>query len=427
MKNTTPISSFSRNKIVLNSAVNIGAKKVTQYSKRAFMSKERYQKEVSKTNSAIAELLFDNISLLKGTAVKITQALSLHGMLPEEITEELSKSYNQIKPINQALVMKVIKNEFQKSHEALFKEFSLKPFASASLGQVHLAKTNKDKKVAVKIQYPSIDKTVKNDLSFIKKVVYFSDNYRSIIEEVEERLYEEIDYEKELHNTQWAYENLNSELIRVPKVYKKYSTKHILTTEYIEGMDLYSWLKTNPPMEQKQKIANSIFDVFVKSVFHHKKIQADPNPANYMVTFDNKLVLIDFGCMKSFDDAFIKNYIKIIQTYILNDASDVATIYQEIGLINHKNDMTNKLFKEEITPFNKWAVEPFLSDEYRFTKEYLKKGVEYGEALTKKPFTVVKDYIFLDRTIHGLFSLFEQMDVVVDMRGIRKALGLTNC
>jgi len=424
MKKTTPISSFSRNKIVLGSAVNIGAKKVTQYSKRAFMSKEKYQKEVSKTNSAIAELLFDNISLLKGTAVKITQALSLHGMLPEEITQELSKSYNQIKPISQALVIKVIKNEFQKSHDELFKEFSLKPFASASLGQVHLAKTDKDKKVAVKIQYPSIDKTVKNDIKFVKKIVRLSANYLSIIEEVEEKLYEEIDYEKELRNTQWAYVNLNSELIVVPKVYKKYSTKHILTTEYIEGMDLHSWLKTNPTMEQKQKIANSIFDVFVKSVFEHKKIQADPNPANYMVTSDNKLALIDFGCMKSFDDAFIKNYIDIMQTYILNDPDDVTTVYQEMGLINHKNDMTDKLFKEVISPFNQWAVEPYLSDEYRFTKEYLKQGVEYGEALTKKPFTVVKDYVFLDRTIHGLFSLFEQMDVVVDMRGMRKALGL---
>jgi len=158
MKDDLPISSFSRTKTILNSGVKIGTKKAIQFSKRAFLSVEEYKKEKDNTNNEIAIVLFENISLLKGTAVKIAQALALHNILPLNIQKELSKSYNQVKPLNKALVIKILKNEFKKDYQDIFKEFNLKAFASASLGQVHLATSFKDDKLAVKIQYPAIDK-----------------------------------------------------------------------------------------------------------------------------------------------------------------------------------------------------------------------------------------------------------------------------
>lgn len=422
MKNNLPISSFNRNKSIAKSAIKISAKKATQFSKKAFLSTEDYTKEKEKIDNEIAKILFENISLLKGTAVKITQALVLHNILPSTIQKELSKSYNQIQPINQVLIIKVLKNEFKKEYSDIFKKFDLKPFASASLGQVHLAITKDDEKIAVKIQYPSIDKTIQNDIKLIKKLVSFKKNILSIVEEVEEKLHEEVDYKKEMKNNLWAYKSFNSKDIIVPKIYEEYCTKHILTTSFIKGLDLYSWLLTNPKQRYKTIIANNIFDIFAKSIFKYKKIQADPNPANYIVTSENKLALIDFGCVKSFEKKFIENYINIFKVYNSANKNEILKLYKKIGFIQNIEDVTDEIYKTKILPFNKWAIEPFLNDEYKFTKEYLDEGVKYADMFLNKPFLVIKDFIFLDRVSHGLFSLFEQMNVVIDMRIFREYL-----
>ncbi len=423
MKDNLPISSFKRTKSIVKSAIKITGKKAVQFSKRAFLSKKDYVKEEEKINNEIGVILFDNISLLKGTAVKITQALVLHNILPTTIQKELSKSYNQIKAINQVLVTKVLKNEFKKEYLAIFKEFSLIPFASASLGQVHLATTFNDETIAVKIQYPSIDITIRNDIQLIKRLLILKKSILPIIEEVEEKLYEEIDYKKEMQNTLWAYKSFNSKEIIVPKVYEKHCTKHILATSFIEGLDLYSWLRTNPKQKYKEIIANNMFDIFTKSIFKYKKIQADPNPANYIITNQNKLALIDFGCVKSFEKKFIKNYINIFKVYGCTNKNEILHVYKEIGCIENIEDINDDIFKTKILPFNKWAIEPFLQDKYTFTKEYLEEGVKYADMFLDKPFTVVKDFVFLDRVSHGLFSLFEQMNVSIDMRKFRKYIG----
>jgi predicted unusual protein kinase regulating ubiquinone biosynthesis (AarF/ABC1/UbiB family) len=156
----------------------------------------------------------------------------------------------------------------------------------------------------------------------------------------------------------------------------------------------------------------------------HKKIQADPNPANYIVTPDNKLALIDFGCIKEFSNEFIKNYTELFRIYKSSNKNKILKSYKQMGLIRNIDDIDDDLFQNKILAFNKWAVEPFLTNEYKITKKYLEKGVEFADIFVNKPFLMVKDFVFLDRTFHGLFSLFEQMDVVIDMKSFRVSVGL---
>jgi predicted unusual protein kinase regulating ubiquinone biosynthesis (AarF/ABC1/UbiB family) len=419
----TPISSFDRTKVVLKTTAKVGAIKSKEIVKRAFLSQEKRQEVKDSVKDEVAKVIFENISLLKGTAVKIAQSLALHNILPLSLQKELTKSYNSIEPINQALVMKIVQNEFQKFYYEVFKEFELKPFASASLGQVHRAKTFDGESIAVKIQYPSIDKTIKSDINLIRKLIPLKKNISDIIDEIEDKLYDEIDYKKEALNTKWAYKNFQTENSLVPKVYDKYSTRHILTTEYIEGVDLFSWLKTNPTKKQKELVANEIFHIFIKSIFELKQIQADPNPANYLITKENKVALIDFGCVKKFDEDFIAEFINIMRIYTLDDREKILQAYKEIELISDKANVSDAVY-QGILRFNRWAVKPILSDSFVFTKEYLDVGVEFTDFFTKKPFKVVRDYIFLDRTMHGLWSLFEQMGVDIDMREYKGYLNL---
>ncbi len=406
--NNIPTSKFKRGKVIAKTAINIGAKRAVQFVKKE--PKEKVENEIGK-------ILFENIALLKGTAVKIAQTLSMHNILPKSIQKELSKSYNNITPINRALVIKIIKNEFKKDYNKIFKEFNLTPFASASLGQVHLATLKNNTKVAVKIQYPSIDKTIKSDISLFKSISVIRKEILPIINEVQERLFEEIDYNLELTNTNFANRYLSSDDIIIPYAYKEYSTKHILTTTYIDGLDIYKWLKTNPSKDNKTKVANIIFKAFVKSLFELKTIQADPNPGNYIITSNNKVAIIDFGCVKRFDDKFIKEFKNLIKIYKSSNIDEILKAYKDIGLIGSLDIDKNSI--NAILEFNRWAIEPYLQDSFKFSKEWLDLALKYSDIFTKKPFSVVRDYIFIDRTMHGLFSLFYNMDVVIDTREFR--------
>jgi len=416
--NNIPTSKFQRGKQIAKAATKIAAKKAALFAQKKLNSSTN----IDRIDNEIGKILFENISLLKGTAVKVAQSLAMHNLLPKSIQNKLSKSYNAITPINRALVLKILKNEFSKDYKAIFNEFSLTPFASASLGQVHLAKLKDNTQVAVKVQYPSIDKTIKSDIAIFKSLSIVKKRILPIIEEVEERLYEEIDYNLELNNTNFARKYLNSDDIIVPYAYKNYSTKHILTTTYIKGSDIYKWLQTNPNQEAKNRVANIIFKIFVKSLFELKTIQADPNPGNYIITPKNRVATIDFGCVKKFDDKFLEEFKELIKIYKSNNTQDVLKAYKKIGLI--KSIDIDKKAIESIIEFNKWAIMPYLQDNYKFSKEWLDLGLKYSDIFTKKPFSVVKDYVFIDRTMHGLFSLFYNMNATINMQDFRKSVGI---
>jgi len=424
MKNNTPISSFERSKVVFKGAAKIGAKKTLSFGKKAFLSNEKKKIEDENVDDEIAEIIFKNLSFLKGTAIKISQSLVLHNLLPQKLQKKLSKSFNDVNPISQVLVMKVLENEFGKTYDKIFNEFNLKPFASASLGQVHLAKKG-DKQLAIKIQYPSIDKTIKNDLKLLNTLAKMKKDLLPVLDEIKKRLYEEIDYKNEYENTLWAYKNFNSKDIIVPKVYKEFSNTHIITTQFINAIDLHKWLKTKPSLKSKTKIAKLLFEIFTKSVFKLHKIQADPNPANYLITGDEKLVLIDFGCVKGFDSDFIAKYINLFIVYQSHEKKKILKAYKDMGFIKDEKDIDDNLY-EQISQFNDWVMEPFLTTEYRFTKEYLQKGMKFANLFSSKPFFVVEEFVFLDRTMHGLFSLFANMEVNVDMEYFRSFINLKN-
>jgi len=422
--NKVPTSSIFRVKTVVEGALSIGRERAVVLVKRPFLSEDNYEKLKEENTAQIAEILFEKISVLKGTAVKIAQSLAMHNVLPYQVHQTLQKSYNRIEPISKVVIMQVLKAEYGKDYKKVFAHFNLHPFAAASLGQVHEARTFDGKRLAIKVQYPGIDKTIRSDLELMKNFMRFHDNLAEILDEVRVRILEEVDYKKELQNYRWAYERFNTPTTVVPKVYEDFCTPHIIAADYIEGVDLLSWLESRPPMRQKKQIANAIWKVFVESVFDYRKIQADPNPGNYLVTNDGRLALVDFGCMKSFSEEFISLYKRLFQSAVTNKKDEILALYRQAGFLDVDEERADKAYRDVIEPFNRWAVEPLLCETFVFSKAYLEKGVEFAARFSSKPFNINKDFIFLDRTLHGLYALFERMGVPVDMRPFRQRVGL---
>jgi hypothetical protein len=115
---------------------------------------------------------------------------------------------------------------------------------------------------------------------------------------------------------------------------------------------------------------------------------------------------------------------ELFRMYKSSNKNKILKSYKQMGLIKNIEDIDDDLFQNKVLAFNKWAIEPFLTNEYKITKKYLEKGVKLADVFLNKPFLIVKDFVFLDRTFHGLFSLFEQMDVVIDMKSFRASVDL---
>ncbi len=417
MDNALPTGKLSRGKVVGKALLKIGANK----SKRFLTNGDKTQ-----SHEAIADIIFDALGELKGVSVKIAQQVAL-GMpfLPPAYLEKISKSFNAIPSINKALVRKIIKTELGTYPQDTFDSFNMEAFAAASLGQVHLA-SKENETLAVKVQYPGIKKSIASDMSLIHfglKRFAKGQNVDHIIDEIEGRLYEEVDYELEADNATFFKEHLNNAKIVIPQVYPKLSSEKVITTSFLEGLDLESYLDTNPTQEQKNTYGQLIFDNFFTSLYKLKRIHADPNPGNFLFLDEEKLGLIDFGCVKKIDSDFLQSY-NALHLDLLVGAEDEILVehYYRLGMI--EKDVPEKMlyfYQEVIKPLDRLYIEPLSGESYDFKvhNDFSKRGFEAVFEVQKKQYHSVhqvnEEYLFLDRTLLGYYALFEKMGAKIEI------------
>ncbi|HIP51550.1 MAG TPA: AarF/ABC1/UbiB kinase family protein [Campylobacterales bacterium] len=433
MKNNTqlqkkiPTSKVARGTVVGKAMFKIGVASSKGAVKRAFMSKEKKEEAKSDTNAQIAKVIIDSLGQLKGVSVKIAQQVALGlPFLPQEYLDEINKSFNSISPINKALIRKIVKQELGDYPQNVFETFDNDAFGAASLGQVHKA-THNTKELAVKVQYPGIAKSIESDLSVIKFALSRfakGQNIDHLMTEVEQRLTEEVDYYMEAENTKYFAENLNHELIVVPKVVEELSTKTVLTSTFLEGDGFETFLKSNPSQELRNHYAQVIFDSFFMGLYKLKMIHADPNPGNFIFMADNMLGMIDFGCVKRVDDEFNKSFSKL-HILLMDKASDeeVAQQYADLEMID-QGEMSEMVdfYQSVIKPLDRIYIEIFEGEKYDFKEnnDFSKRGfntiMEVQKSQRHAVHKMNADYIFIDRTLLGYYNMFEKMEATIDTR-----------
>ncbi len=418
-----PTTKLQRTKILAKATLKIGIKKGKSYI--VPNSKEQTQDE-------IGEIILQALNELKGVSVKIAQTLVL-GMpfLNTNYLEKISKSFDSITPINRALIRKIIKQELGAYPEKLFDKFNLKAFASASLGQVHKAEL-RGEELAVKVQYPGIAKSIQSDMTIIKFALKrFSKGAKveHIVEELSDRLSEELDYLNEAKNSQKFLKANRSSDIVIPKVIKELSSKKVLTTEFLDGLTFKEFLAANPSQKQRDRYAQLIFDNFFDSLYGIKTIHADPNPGNFLFLQDGRLGIIDFGCTKKVDGEFLKSFNRLHLSLIDEiEPLEIAKQYMQLGMIEPASDEEMlKFYKEIINPLDTIYIEIFKQDRYDFkNSNYAKRGFDAIFKVQKKQAKSVQnynqDYLFIDRTLLGYYAMFERMGAQIDTGYVKELM-----
>ena len=184
------------------------------------------------------------------TFIKLGQILSnRNDILPKDITDELSKLQNHVKPFDEKEAVKIIETELCKTIDEVFESFDTKPKASASISQVHVGILRENgEKVAVKVKRPNIEENILTDLEIIVWLSNIIEKYneefalmkpQKLISAFKSQLLQELDFNFEKNNTiKFAKYFKNNKNIKIAKIYENYSTKNILTMEYIDGIKI---------------------------------------------------------------------------------------------------------------------------------------------------------------------------------------------
>src|SRR5256884_622765 len=271
---------------------------------RAFLGEEKGRIKLKSTHIRAARRMADEMHALRGPAMKLGRMLSLQtGVLRDEILAELATLQMAAPGMHPSLVRVQIKGSLGREPEEIFKQFTPEPFAAASLGQVHHAITREGQRVAVKIQYPGIRRAIENDFTlfrtFSKPAQASGHIPKSAIDEIEEQIIAETDYLREADNIEFLAERLAPlSFVRVPRVFREYSSDKVLTMSLMTGRHLEDFLAQRPSQKLRNQLGAHLFELFYFQVLKVEALHADPHWGNYLFNDDAGVSLVDFGCVK---------------------------------------------------------------------------------------------------------------------------------
>lgn len=420
MKATSPSprGRVARSTVVGAAALKASARKTRQLLSEPFQNEQERLHAAEQADQEIAKILFNACTVLRGTALKLAQVLATeYELVPPAFRDQFARAANDATPINRALVYRIIKTELGDWREH-FSAFAELPFAAASLGQVHAATGLSGEPLAVKIQYPGVADGVASDLSLARAVLTptrFRSVFESCLDELRERLGEELDYLLEAEHTNWFREHVMNSWVRIPMAYSEHSTRHVLVTERLGGCQLSEWLATDPPRELREHYGQLLVDLFYECVFERHFIHADPNFGNYLFSDDGQLGLIDFGCVRRLDERAVR---ALRQVYTLddNDPRSIERIHAEMG-VKYRSSTSRPQLNRFLTDWSKWISEPYRSGQFNFAE---RSYIDRGAVLEREAREIVEScggaFLYFGRAQHGLQRLLQTLGVSVNMR-----------
>ena len=271
--------------------------------------------------------------------IKASQFIATRAdLLPDEWVSTLAGLHDRVPPRPFAMIKHRIETDLGKPLDRVFSEFAETPIASASLAQVHRARLHDGRLCAVKVQYPGIDGIVRADLgnlTFVLKVLAWLEpnfDFRIIAREALKYVPMELDFLHEADNCDTIRHNfaLDPEVI-VPEVYREFTTRRVLTMEFIEGIKITRVEELEAAGIDKHAVAQKLTEVFCAQILRDGFFHADPHPGNILVQPGPKLVLLDFGLAKDFPPAFRDGIVRLTFAILSNDKDAMVRAFTELG------------------------------------------------------------------------------------------------
>lgn len=371
-----------------------------------------------------ARALASALGKTKGPLMKVAQILStIPDLLPPEYADELSQLQAQAPPMGWAFVKRRMRAELGPDWQEKFTDFGKEAAHAASLGQVHRATLPDGREVACKLQYPDMSSAVESDVGQLKSLLGMFRRFdgsidpEEIVEEISDRLREELDYKRERKAMNLYREMLGEkDFVHIPAPVDELSTDRLLTMEWVNGQPLTAY--EGAPQEVRNGIAKRLYWTWWLPMTQYAVIHGDPHLGNYQVTNGGEgLNLLDFGCIRIFPPNFVGGVVDLYRAIRADDFDAAYAAYEKWGFKNLNKDLVEVL--------NIWArfiYGPLLEDRVRSVADGVAPG-EYGRAQAfevrkklkeKGPVTIPREFVFMDRAAIGLGAAYIRLGAEIN-------------
>jgi predicted unusual protein kinase regulating ubiquinone biosynthesis (AarF/ABC1/UbiB family) len=374
------------------------------------------------------------LGTMRGLAAKVGQMASyVDGVVPEgqkDAFEGALKKLRSMAPTSDsAEVRAVLEDSIGKKMEELFKDWDDKPIASASIGQVHRATLHDGTEVAVKVQHPGIDEAVESDLSnagLLERMVAATAGSRfqtkEWLEVIRARFREELDYSLEAERQRrFAKLHEGDAQIHVPRVIDSHTARHVLTTEFVRGVD-FEDAQSAPEAERKQW-AEALWRFVFKGTLVGAMFNADPHPGNYIFQEGGRVAFLDYGCVQEIDPQNRSNARKVHRAALDGDRKRFHQASMELM------SMRPGPLADKALSYMDLNYRPLFETPFRVTRPFAALMVERMTEMAKMArtlpeehfFTMPPEMFFMNRLQFGFYSVLARLDVEADYKGTEEA------
>jgi predicted unusual protein kinase regulating ubiquinone biosynthesis (AarF/ABC1/UbiB family) len=363
---------------------------------------------------------------MKGVTMKIGQIMSLmSGSVPDGFAERMATLQAAAPPMAPELVRQVFMEDFGRPPEKLFRRFESRPFAAASIGQVHRAELHDRTKVAVKVQYPGVRDAIASDLANLGTVfgmmgvVAKGFDPGPMVEDLRQGIGDELDYALEASRQQRFYEVFEDHpFIVVPRVYPELSSARILVQQFIEGKPFAA--AREMPQEARDRIAEIIFRFTFGSMHRYGLFQADPHAGNYLLLDDGRVAFLDFGCIAEFEPAVMDGINKLITGVLTDDMAKWREAMEEIGYVPDAVTLSTEEIWEQLKVYYTFIREDGVTYTPELAASLIKQNLMLtGEAgRINRQLNIPKGVVFTQRITFGFAGLMASIRATGPWRSI---------
>jgi len=372
-----------------------------------------------------ADDVVEELGSMKGALMKLGQMASyIDEDMPQTFRSAMGRLQHNAPPMSPELASSVIEDELGAPPERIFARWDPLPFAAASIGQVHRAITAGGRAVAVKVQYPGIARTIVSDvqnvalLRRIAAAAFPGLDTRSLIDELGERLREEVDYLLEAENqTLFATYYEGHPVIHVPHVVSELSTSRVLTSELVVGSRFDEVLLWS---QHERNLAAETINRFVsRSLYRLHAFNGDPHPGNYLFHGEGRVTFLDFGLTKHFSDKDLAPLVDAVRFLVVeNDPEGFRVSLERAGFLRVGAPVPTEAVVDRFGVFYSTVLrdEPMTLTP-SFASAIVRRFFDARGPLA--PYSdVPRAYVILQRINLGLYALLGSLHATANWRRI---------
>jgi predicted unusual protein kinase regulating ubiquinone biosynthesis (AarF/ABC1/UbiB family) len=283
-----------------------------------------------------------SLGQLKGIAMKVGQILSyIDVALPEDVRAALGALQSASPQMPFERVVAILQEDLGTARaDELLSRMDRTAVAAASIGQVHRATVPDRTPVAVKVRYPDIDRAIANDFGpaafgvTLASLLYPGADIESFVREARERFLLECDYTQEAASQErFARIYASHPILRVPAVHGGYASGRVLTTTWMDGLDLDAYIATDPPRAERDAIGAALFELYVGTLFRHGLYNCDPHPGNYVFQTGGRVAILDYGCTRAFPAPFVAKLAALTRAVHADRRDDLHAAFVALGMV----------------------------------------------------------------------------------------------